>query len=336
MKPLYRIVASGKDWQKDITSLIGDRLKEATVTDLAGVDADQFCFTIDDRDNAVDWPQRGAKLSVELGYVETGLVKMGDYIVDEVEYQEPPMTLTVRAKAADYANGVLKTQKTRSWAKDITIAAVVKKMAAEHKLKPLVSKELADIKLPVTHQTEESDLHLLTRLAKDYDAVAKPAGGCLLFVLRGESKDADGNPLKKIIVTRDGNTSVRVVEADRHKYKSVVAYWHSTKKGKRQPVRAGVGEPSFSMKYNYPTQDQAQKAADAKLNALERQERVLNVTIPGNPQVVAESPLNVMGFRDGVNGDWVAVRVTHQFDNSGYQTRIEEAQQKLQEEKAIK
>ena len=119
------------------------------------------------------------------------------------------------------------------------------------------------------------------------------------------------------------------MEADRHKYKSVVAYWHSTKKGKRQPVRAGVGEPSFSMKFNYPTQDQAQKATDAKLNALERQARVLCVTMPGDPRVVAESPLKVMEFRDGVNGEWVAVRVIHQFDNSGYQTRIEEAEQTL-------
>lgn len=334
MTPQYRIVASGKDWQKDITSLIADRLTNASITDLAGVDADQFSFTVDDRDNAVEWPQRGAKLSVELGYVESGLVKMGDYIVDEVEYNEPPMTITVRAKAADYANGVLKTQKTRSWAKDITIGAVVKKMAAEHKLKPLVSKELEGIKLPVTHQTEESDLNLLTRIAKDYDAIAKPAGGCLLFVLRGESRDADGKPLAKITIARNGNTSVRVVEADRHKYKSVVAYWHSTQKGKRQPVRAGVGEPSFSMKFNYPNQDQAQKAADAKLNALERQARVLSVTMPGDPTVVAESPLNVIQFREGVNGDWVAVRVVHQFDNSGYQTRIEEAEQTLKEAKA--
>jgi phage protein D len=76
------------------------------------------------------------------------------------------------------------------------LAASLKTIAAEHGLKPLVSAGLAKIKLPITHQIEESDLNLLTRLAKDYDAVARPAGGYLLFVLRGKSLDANGNPLQ--------------------------------------------------------------------------------------------------------------------------------------------
>jgi uncharacterized protein len=327
--PAYRIVASGTGWQMDITKKIADRLIEAAITDVAGVDADQFTMTLDDRDNAIDWPERGAKLTIDLGYLETGLVNMGSYIVDEVEYQEPPMTITVRGKAADYANGVLKTQKTRTWSKDIAIGSIVKKIAAEHGLKPLVSADLAKIKLPITHQTEESDLNLLTRLAKDYDAIAKPAGGYLLFVLRGESRDANGNPLQQIVIDRDGKSELRVTDADRHKYKSVVAYYHDTASGKRQPVRSGTGEPTFSMKFSYPTKAQAKAAADAKLKALERQTRVLTVSMPGDPRVIAESPLRVRGFREGVNGAWVATKTVHRFSNSGYKTSIEDAEQAL-------
>src|SRR5450830_580862 len=125
--PAYRIIASGTGWQTDITKKIADRLIDAAITDVAGVDADQFSMTLDDRDNLIDWPERGAKLSVDLGYLETGLVNMGAFIVDEVEYAEPPMTITVRGKAADYANSVLKTQKNRTWPKDLSIASIVKK-----------------------------------------------------------------------------------------------------------------------------------------------------------------------------------------------------------------
>ena len=327
--PAYRIVASGTGWQSDITKKVADRLIDAAITDVAGVDADQFSMTLDDRDNAIEWPAKGAKLSIDLGYLETGLVNMGSYIVDEVEYAEPPMTITVRCKSADYANGVLKTQKNRTWPKDITIASIVKKIAAEHGLKPLVSADLANIKLPITHQTEESDLNLLTRLAKDYDAVAKPAGGYLLFVLRGQSRDANGKPLKTIVIERDGKTEIRVSDADRHKYKSVVARYHDTAAAKRQTVRAGIGEPTFTLKFAYPNKAQAQAAADAKLKALERQTRVLTVSMPGDPSVVAESPLQVRGFRSGVNGNWVATKAIHRFSNTGYKTSIEDAEQSL-------
>jgi phage protein D len=41
------------------------------------------------------------------------------------------------------------------------------------------------------------------------------------------------------------------------------------------------------------------------------------------PAVSAESPLALSGFRSGVNGCWIAVRVSHDIDNSGYSTRVE-------------
>lgn len=328
--PAYRIVASGPNWETDITSKIADRLGEASVTDVAGVDADQFRMTLDDRDNALEWPKKGANLEVWLGYKESGLVNMGRYIVDEVEYDDPTATMTIGAKAADYANSVLKTQKTRSWAKNITIGAMVKKIASEHGLTPLVSAELAKIELPVTHQTEESDLNLLTRIAKDYDAIAKPAAGNLLFVLRGQSRGADGKPLPTIVLERDGKTKISVREADRHKYKSVVAYWHNTNTKKRQPVRYGQGEPTFTLKFNYPTEAQAKAAAEAKFNALERQTRVLSASFPGDMRVVAESPLKVQGFRDGVNGNWVAVKVEHRYSGGGLTTSVSEAEQLIE------
>ncbi|MCA8032026.1 phage tail protein [Burkholderia arboris] len=322
MTPRYRITA----WDKDITALVADRLLSASVTDEAGIEADQFTMTLDDRDNVLAWPEKGAKLAVWLGYVETGLLKMGDYIVDEIEYSEPPATMVIRAKAADYANAYLKSQKTRSWPKNMTIGDLVKKIAAEHKLKPLVSKSLAAIKLPATHQTEESDLNLLTRIAKDYNAIAKPAAGSLLFVVKGESRDANGKPLPVVTVTKGGKTTVRVVEADRGKYQSVVAYFHNPKTGKRDPVRFETGEPTFTMKYNYPDRAQAQKAAEAKHKALARQSKRLSLTMPGEPKTVAETRLTLDGFRDGVNGDWVAVSVRHDFGNNGFSTAVDAEQ----------
>lgn len=200
MTPRYRITA----WDKDITALVADRRLSASVTDEAGIEADQFTMTLDDRDNVLAWPEKGAKLAVWLGYVESGLLKVGDYIVDEIEYSEPPATMVIRAKAADYANAYLKSQKTRSWPKNMTIGDLAKKIAAEHKLKPLVGKSVAAIKLPATHQTEESDLNLLTRRRRAVSARRGESGRQMIQRVL----EAQFNALRQDLV-RDTTENVR-------------------------------------------------------------------------------------------------------------------------------
>ena len=44
---------------------------------------------------------------------------------------------------------------------------------------------------------------------------------------------------------------------------------------------------------------------------------------PGVPTVSAETPLTLSGFRNGVDGLWIAARVSHDIDNSGYSTSVE-------------
>ncbi len=68
-----------------------------------------------------------------------------------------------------------------------------------------MSPHLASIALPHTDQSHESDMNLLSRLAKRYDAVAKPAGGTLVFTRRGIAKSASGQDLARITLTpKDG------------------------------------------------------------------------------------------------------------------------------------
>ncbi|WP_371254054.1 hypothetical protein [Orientia tsutsugamushi] len=45
---------------------------------------------MDDRDSLIEMPSSGSKLQVHLGYVETGLVAMELYIVDEVSLEGHP------------------------------------------------------------------------------------------------------------------------------------------------------------------------------------------------------------------------------------------------------
>ena len=332
MTPAFSLIAD----RTDITAAITDRLLSLTLADRAGMKSDTLTLRLDDRflllqnrhtahpvhnrDGQIELPRKGAELSVSLGY-EQKPVKMGLYIVDELELSAPPATLTIRAKAANMRSS-LKAHKTRAF-NEMTLGKLVAVIAAEHGLEPRVGDALARIRLAHLDQTEESDLHLLTRLGKHYDALAKPAGGYLLFVPRGEAKSATGKTLPDISIDPRQLSDYRVTLADRDRYQAVVAKWHNTDTGEHLEVKVGAGQPSYTLRHTCPDAETAIAAAKAKLEALNRGQSSVRLTLtPGNPQMAAETKLTLSGFRDGINGEWVATEVDHQLSNSGYTTRV--------------
>lgn len=317
MTPIYQIMVGNGD----ITGLVADRLLSLKVTDEAGIRSDSVEFQLDDRDNAIELPHTGAELSVSMGYRETGLARMGVYIVDEIVLSGPTRTLTIRGKAANMPK-TIKAPKTRPW-DDATLGTLVASIAAEHGLTPQVSEEMAGIALPHLDQTEESDLHLLTRLAKQFDGVAKPAGGRLLMVKREQWRSAIRKKIPAVNLSPAELSSWQVTLADRDHYGSVTADWHDKGAAKRITVKAGDGPPVYKMRKSYPDAAQAQETADATLALLNRGTGKLNITLPGNPALMAEGTVNMSGFRTGVDGPWLINRVSHTLNSRGYTTSLD-------------
>lgn len=318
MRPMFRILADGAD----VTAAIRDRLIELRVTDEAGTRSDAVGFTLDDRDGEIALPRHGAELSVSLGYREAGLTWMGLYVVDEVEVSGWPRRLGVRAKAADMRRS-LKAPKTRSW-DEVTLADLVSTIAAEHGLSPRVAETLATHPFSHLDQTNESDLHFLTRLARDLDAVAKPAGGGLVIVPRGEARSVSGRTLPTVAMGPGDLTNYRATIADRGRYTAVRAFWHDQAAARDVEVLVGMGEPVFTLRHPFPDAAQATTAAKGKLDALQRGESVLSVTTPGRPDLAAEGKLTIAGVRSGVDGTWVITKAEHLLDGQGgYRTEVE-------------
>lgn len=113
--------------------------------------------------------------------------------MDEIEHTGAPDRLTIRARSADFRE-TLNTRREKSWHKT-TVGEVVKEIAARHKLKMALGKDLSD--KPVEHidQTNESDGSFLMRLARQYGAIASVKNGNLLFIRQGQGKSASGKPL---------------------------------------------------------------------------------------------------------------------------------------------
>lgn len=324
MKPIFKIVANSND----ITKTIQERFKSLRLVDETGTLSDtvEIALTDHNSDDRIALPPTGAELKVSIGY-DTTLRYMGLFVVDEIELSGYPCEMVIRARAAPYETSKggkkdLQTQKTRSWPKGTTLGAMVKRIAGEHRLTPAISSALASIALPHTDQSHESDMVLLSRLAKRYDAIAKPADGLLVFVKRGEAKSASGKERPGVTLTPSDGNSYRVVIASRDSAGTVVAYYRDTRKAQRREVAIGDGDPVFRLRMAYADRVSAENAARAEQRSRARAERNLTYQFPGRPEVVAEAIATMKDFREGVNGDWLIKRAEHYIGPNGYHTII--------------
>ena len=317
MTPDFKVITN----TIDITAILKDRLISLRVTDEAGIKSDTVEIQLDDRDNRIQWPVIGEELTIFLGYNNTQLANVGRYIIDEISHAGPPDTLTIRGKATDTIKSI-KAPKTRSWDK-VLLGDIIKTIAAEHDVTPRIAEVLANININHEDQTEESDLHFLTRLAKKNGAIAKLANKSLIIAVEGDSKAVSGKNLPIINLNKKNVIQHRLTQAERGKYKTVIAHWHDTQAAKKIPITAGEGKPSFTIRYDYSDAEEARRAAEAKLKALNRGSATLSLTLIGDTRLQAEGVLQLDNFREPINSEWLIKHVEHQLNNSGFTTRLD-------------
>jgi phage protein D len=323
--PTFRIEAN----DTDITATIAKYFSSLTLTDTTGTTSDVLEITLADTDplNPIEIPPKGAELRLFLGY-GSELADMGMYVRDEVELAGWPGEMVIRARAAIYdktpaGKTDMQTQKTRSWPKGTKLGDMAAKVAKDHNMTAVVSPVLAKIVLPHISQSDESDINLLVRIAKKYDAVAKPAGGKIILAKRGESKSASGQDIPSVTITPDMGGRYRYVESARETAGTVVAYWHAVKQAKRHEIKVGTGEPVKRLKMYYPTSEMALAAARAELDKRERGQETISLDCVGNTDIQAEATIVMSGWRPGLNGDWIATHVVHTVTSSGYTCSVE-------------
>lgn len=315
--PDFRVIAD----TVDITNAIRQGLLSLRVTDEAGINSDKVEIKLDDRGSKIKMPNTGAELEIFLGYKEDSLVRMGLFIVDEVSVESPPQSMIIRARAADMRQ-VLKAPRTKTWGA-VTLNDVLADIAGQHGLNARISPELASIAYDNLVQSQESDLHLLTRLAREHGAITKPVHGNLLFVPKGEAKSVSGQLIPPVTIHEKQITSWSATFADREKFGSVQAEYHDKALAEKVKVTAGDGDPVFTLRHTYDTLELAMQNAKSKLERLRRGTGAVNITLPGNTRFIAEGKINLVGVRAGVDGQWVLTRVEHSFSGSGYQCRLD-------------
>lgn len=318
MKPSYRVTVDGKD----ITPVIDGRLIELTLTDKRGMDSDEVSLSLSDHDGRLALPRKGALITVAIGF-DGRLIDKGSYTADEIGHDGPPDKLTVRARAADMRHE-LKAQKSRSF-HDTTLGAIFAQIAADNGLTPALDAGLSATPIAHVDQTNESDMHFLTRLAKQYDALASIKDGRLLLLKNGRGRTAGGGALPTVVIARSQGDTHHFQSNDRDAYTGVKAKYHNKHAAKEQAALAGDDETSKTLPRLYANEKEAQDAADAEQQRLQRGKATLSLTLAiGRPELVPENPIKVTGFKaeiDSVN--WIVTQLTHTLNESGLTTALE-------------
>lgn len=237
--PDYKIVVDGTD----ITASLDGRLISLTITDNRGFEADSLDLALDDTDGKLALPPRGATIRVAIGWKDSPLVDKGTFTVDDVEHAGSPDTLTIRARSADLRTG-LSTQRERSW-HGVTLGDVVCTIAGECDLVPAVSDALAGEKIKHLDQTNESGANLLTRLARQFDAISTVKNGRLIFTGAAGGVSVSGKALPAIHITREDGDQHRFAIADREAYTAVRATYDDLNAGTKGEVTWGADEDAI-------------------------------------------------------------------------------------------
>lgn len=312
--PDYFISIEGKQISPELDA----RLISLTLVDKRGFQSDQLDITLANHDGRLALPTRGAKLSLAIGWKEIALIDRGIFIVDEVEHSGAPDQLTIRARAADMRNA-LPGKRSQSW-HETTLAEILDSIASRHGLKSRVTPQLRSTPVDHIDQTDESDLHFLTRLAERYDADATIKAGHLLFIPQSGGITAAGKRIPPVTITRQLGDSHRYVVTDRNTYTGVIATWYDANTARRRSVLVGDELDAKTLRGNLATEADALTEAKAELQRMKRAGSTLSIELAeGLPNLYPETPVITQGFPVDIDDTpWVVVEVSHSISDNGY------------------
>ena len=297
-----------------------DRVISIRTTDQTGLVSDSCEIELDDFDNALQFPNTEAKVTISLGYQEKGLTKIGTYYVREIAIDGARRTIKIVANALPKS---MRSQKTKT--NDLKLNEYMS--AIDSELDSELSGDYDDIDLSDNPQFGESDINYLTRIANKVGAVAKPIDDHLIFSedMSGKSVTGKQLPTKYIDVSEVATYSCNFKETktDSGASGTVYANWYDKKSGEYHLVHAGSGDPETELNEIFSSEKDALAAVQAKVKKVGNSNKTFRFTTEGRPDLFAEGPIIFRGFPTKIPINWMISRVEHSLSSNGFTTNIE-------------
>ena len=323
MTPVAEISVNGKP----VASIFNERLISVSIVDKQGVTSDTICCELDDGPPFAKIPRQGDRIEASIGYAETGVVYFGQYTADDPELRCLPYGMTVNGKGANVRDRA-KQHKSRHW-DNRTVKDIVSEIAGDLGLSPMIDSEAGAHEYEWFGQQDESDLHVVERLARRHDALFSIKAGRLIFARKGSGRSSGGAALSPVVATRANivEGTCRVTFAHRNSFRKVRCRVQDRGQARLVEVEEdsdGEGTADYTMPEPFADAAEARKAASARARQLKRDTVRTSVTLYGDPAIRAGAPFHYDGVRPELDGmEFIIESATHRISKSGYTTDIE-------------
>ncbi|EJF87193.1 hypothetical protein MCY_00317 [Bartonella rattimassiliensis 15908] len=293
------------------------RLLTATITDHAGNETDTFEAEFDDSGHDLEVPASNSTLQVIFGYENSIRAFMGRFVVEAVISfgGSDGEILRLCGKSASMQKE-LKEQASEHFDHQ-TISEIVETLAKRHGYQAKVSPQFTKQILPYVVRTDQSAVDFLTRLADRMRARFLIKDHKFLFL--------SGDNLPDLTLHKHDCSSWEFTLEPRTQYGIIEASYFDRSKGQQCQVKhqTGFSGPVRRLRTCYPCEEEARAAAASESDRLCHAVGSGSLTLPGRPEIMADQPLLLQGFRGEINGPWKAATVTHSYEKqSGYTTEI--------------
>jgi phage protein D len=309
-RPTWQIAIDGKA----ISEALSRSVQSITFDDEAGIESDAVSIVFAGDLRHIDV---GRKIALKIGYKGEELISAGIFAVESSEWTK--QTLTINATGLNFA-GAMKTKRTQTY-EGITIAGVVNQINSRADTANAPLCDYDDVTVKYLAQNDESDMHFLSRLAKEYDAVFSVKSDRIIFLKRGGDGLKQTEQLPTYEINARLTNELTIKRKARPKYSAVQAIWRDQQEQETKSVIAGEGEPIFKLAFAFPDAATAKLRAEAKLRALRRDCIEGGFSCEG---VMFRAGGIIKLKNAGENdADYEIKKVSHSVDKNGWITSVE-------------
>lgn len=328
MTPIFQIILNDND---DITGYLQESLCNLSVTDSIDERSDSCQIVLADTRQRLSMPEKGGKITVFMGYINTGLQKMGAFFITHVTLSGPPDLLTINADSANLINE-LKTPKQRNW-NGQTLGVILRTIAAESRSEACLQDSLDSYFFDKLSQDNESDHQFLRRVALMIGAIYKPNGRKLAMITRDSQQSVSGQRLKPVNLLFNQLISWDYRQTDKAFFNVVRTWWHDEWAGQYKEIFTAINEQKryqvtekkpdgtiYTLRQYFITKDMAVSESKAMLQRLLKKNEQMTLSTPGDTRLLCEVPVTITGGRSELNRQWIVSEATHFLSESGYVT----------------
>lgn len=314
----------------DISFDLKPYLKSFTFTDCASGEADTISLGIADHEGKwIDawFPEKTDEIKAVIDVRDWNRegdewpLDCGKFTVDDVSFEGPPTTLTLRAISAPVSESWNCRKNTKLWEKT-TLQSIAAQIAADAGVGLAYEGDAVPIK--VLEQSEETDMEFLQKLCDDYGLAMKVYSDRLI-IYDEEIYEARATVAKLTnldVISWSGNTTLTgIADGATVKYKDpktgkklTYEYTAENKSGRASHKLHESNEKADSL-------DDAKRKAKALVRQANRDETTMTLTMDAHKGLFSTSCVDISGFGK-FDGKYFIDKVSHNLD-SGYTMELE-------------